>query len=78
MNKINLGSLVKDRFTYFEGTAIAYTMRMSGYNSYLIQSVTVRDGKFDELWFDEQRVSLVKAEKAPSTKVGGPQRDPSR
>lgn len=80
MNKIPLGSDVRDTLTGFKGVAFGYTMWMNGCNRYLIQSRDLREGKVVDLWVDEQQVELVKEEekKVALSQVGGPQRDPSR
>ena len=83
MEKIELGSVVKDRITGLQGTAVARTTWLNGCVRYAIQPAVVKDGKpVDEYWVDSQQTELVKPKKkaakkpAASACTGGPQADP--
>ncbi len=83
--EINLGDKVKDALTGFTGIAVGYTEWLYGCVRIAIESEKLdKDGKpQDELWFDKQRVVLVKTKRASKAKQvskaisGGPQSDPS-
>jgi len=72
--KIKLGDKVKDTITGFEGIAIGVTNWLNGCARWCVSSQKVTDdGKLIELWFDEERLTGVKAKKP-----GGPRNDPGR
>lgn len=82
---IKLGSRVKDNYTGFEGIAGAHAKYLYGCNQFLIEPTHLdKDGDIMKgVWFDEQRVVLVKKEKPRVSKQnsavsGGPQNTPTR
>lgn len=81
---IILGSKVRDNITGFTGTATGRTEYMFGCARVMIETSEMKDGKpVDALWFDEQRVEIVKEEKpivseSSSALSGGPQNGYSR
>ena len=77
-HKFELGDTIKDAVTGFKGPAVARTMWIYGCVRYALEPSLDKDGKpQEEVWFDEQRLELVKSNKVPSSKTGGPRRDPS-
>jgi len=81
---IKLGSRVKDTYTGFLGTAVGRTEWLYGCTRIAIEPTELHDGKpIDMVWFDEQRVEMVKPSmpkisKQNSALSGGPQKDPRR
>lgn len=82
--KIKLGDRVKDMYTGFEGTATAKSKWLYGCARFLIEPTKLQEGKVgDSVWFDEQRVVLVKSQdlkvsEQNTSTTGGPQKDPVR
>lgn len=83
---IKLGSTVKDMYTGYTGIAIARTEWIYGCARILVEKTKLdKDGKIPEpVWFDEQRVQLVKtaapklAKHLEAAAPGGPRKDPGR
>ena len=77
-----LGSIVRDKITGFEGIAVGYMRWHNGCNRYAIQSQTLHEGKpIEHQWFDDVQVELVKtlAEvHKPKGLRGGPLTNPRR
>lgn len=72
---IELGKLVKDKVSGFQGIAICRSVFLNGCIRISVQPPLDKDGKFvDERWFDEAQIELVgdgvSVEKTQST--GGP------
>ncbi len=71
---IQLGSLVKDKISGFQGVAVCRSVFLNGCVRISIQPPMDKDGKFvDERWFDEQQIEVLEAA-APveSRSTGGP------
>lgn len=84
---VNLGSLVRDRITGFEGVAIGRHEYLTGCNKVTVQPQGLtKEGKVKESqWFDEQGLLVVTpaSEMAsfvdkPDGRTGGPEREPRR
>ena len=81
---IKLGDRVKDKYTGFEGIAIARTEWLYGCTRITIESTTLHEGKtIDPHSFDEQRVIRVEEAQpfvSPQSeaRTGGPYPDPAR
>lgn len=77
--KFDVGDMLKDTITGFQGVAVARTQWLNGCMRYQLQPTKLaKDGKLqDEAVFDEHQLSLVKAAAVPNaaTGKGGPQRD---
>ncbi len=72
--KYDLGEVLKDRITGFEGVAVARTQYMTGCNRYSLQSQELKDGKPRE-WeaFDEDMlVPSGEKKEVPVRQTGGP------
>jgi hypothetical protein len=62
--KYDLGDLVKDKVTGFQGVIIVRTEWLNGCRRYSVQSQELKDGKpMDAVGFDEDGIELVEANK---------------
>lgn len=62
MLKIELGSKAKDRITGFQGIAISHCKHLYGCTTYQLQSEELGDdGKPLSVWFEEERLTEIKA-----------------
>lgn len=74
---IELGDMVRDRVTLFEGIAIAHTRWLSDCDRHFVQSRnTLHEGKpVDGVWFDTGQLEVVEAgtalEKPRAVALGG-------
>lgn len=80
---MKLGDKVRDRYTGFEGIAIARTEWLYGCVRITIQSTKLHDGRPLEDTFDEQRVEVTEAREpykaaASVADTGGPRDAPRR
>jgi hypothetical protein len=80
MREIELGDIVRDTITGFEGVAVATTEWLNGCRRISIQPQKLHDGKpIESDWFDETQVAVVKkSRKRELAKTGGPRPDPRR
>ena len=63
---IQLGTIVRDIYTGFEGVAVAYTEWLYGCNMVEIQALELHEGKpVDTRGFDEQRIEPVEGKAPP-------------
>ncbi|MBU8870656.1 MAG: hypothetical protein KOO60_07320 [Gemmatimonadales bacterium] len=85
-NTVELGMLVRDKITGFEGIAFAETRWIHGCTRIQVQPRVMHEGKpIDPRWFDVPQLEIVSAEIAiapdaepEGKKPGGPQSDPVR
>jgi hypothetical protein len=79
-NEVNLGDVVKDKITGFQGMVIAITHWLNGCIRINVQPQALKDGKpIESECFDIQQIEVVKAKASPVTKrPGGPFPKPSR
>ena len=72
--KYDLGSVVKDKITGFEGVIIYRTQWLNNCNVYGIKPTKLKDGiPIDAHQFDEPQIKLIEVEKIKeSRKTGGP------
>ena len=74
MEKINLGDVVRHKYSGVKGTAVSRTTYLSGCDRITIQPMVKKDGSLgDSYSFDEPEIEVVKAKKAiqPKGKTGG-------
>lgn len=58
--KFNLGDVVTDKVTKFEGAIVGRGDHISGCNTYGVQSAALKDGlPSDVKWFDEPRLTAT-------------------
>ncbi len=73
---IQLGSIVKDTITGFQGTAVARLIWIQGCNRYCVQPPVDKEGKMQESqYFDEPQLKILKVPKEETNKAnsnGGP------
>ncbi len=74
--KFEVGTVVKDLISSFEGVIENRTQWLNNCNTYGVQSTKLKEGNPQETQsFDEPQLELVKSNiHKPSTKTGGPQR----
>ena len=80
MEKIELGDVVKDVITNFEGVVTCRCEYITGCTHYGIAPLELKDSKpQDSHWLDEQRIEFVKKSELskPAIPKGGPQSHPS-
>ncbi len=72
--KFNLGSIVKDKITGFEGVVMSRTQWLNACNVYGVLPQQLKDGKVaDKEHFDEPQLELVQDDVfKPKQKTGGP------
>jgi len=76
---VTLGDRVRDAISGYEGIATGHAAYLYGCSQILIcpEHPTKEGGVRESLWFDEQRVALVKRSQAPQlaphVEAGGPQ-----
>ena len=78
---INLGDLVRDRITGFEGITVAHYAHLNGCNQFSVQSQILKEGKpVDAVYFDATQLDLVEAGAFQKTvkPTGGPAVEPAR
>lgn len=79
---MELGSLVRDQITGFEGVVTARTTYLNGCERISVQSKTLNDGKvIPEECFDIQQLDIVEdsnREEVANEEVGGPRAVPPR
>jgi hypothetical protein len=75
--KFEFGVLVRDTVTGWEGKVTGRYEFINGCIRYGLE--TIKDGKHDEMSFDEGRLELVEAKDSPVTmkRTGGPRPTPS-
>jgi len=72
------GDKVKDIVTGYDGVITGRADYLNGCNRYGVESCKLEENKIVELWFDEDRLVLLKAgfikieKKEPEKKLGGP------
>jgi len=72
MNKFKLGTVLKDKITDFEGTAIARVVYLNGCVRYEIQPRELKDGnRIESAWIDETQL-ISKEEGKEVTGKGDP------
>jgi len=79
MKEFKLGTILKDKITDFEGTAIAKVEYLNGCVRYEIQPRKLKDGnKIESIWIDESQL-ITEKKKAVTGKSdpGGPGDRPS-
>lgn len=77
---INLGDMVRERFTGFEGVATAETKYLNGCNRIQVQPLELKDGIPQEgIWIDKKQLSVkkLKTTKKETEETGGPMEVPS-
>ena len=76
MFKFQLGSVLKDKITGFEGVAVARDEWLTGCVRYGLQATKLKDGKpLNVQWLDEINLVVVEAAEkslAPPYRAGGP------
>lgn len=73
--RIELGAVVRETVTGFQGTVVARTEWMTGCRTYAMQGALDKDGKIpDQQWMDEIRLRVVTAPAVPEIEPfkGGP------
>lgn len=82
MFQFELGQVVRDLITGYEGVVIGRTEWLNGCVRYVVQSQKLKDGiPLQEHNFDEQQIEAVKGKKPVKTlkkPTGGPRKDPTR
>lgn len=81
MRRINLGDVVKDTITGFEGVAVASYEYLHGCRRICVQPQALHEGKpIEASTVDEPQLEVVKAVAAPRSEpvTGGPQPEPAR
>lgn len=79
---VKLGSKAKDIITGFEGIVSGRTEWLYGCTRIALIPKELKDGvPQEEVWFDEQRIELIKESKPKiskdnSAEIGGPKSDP--
>lgn len=80
MFQFELGDRVEDTVTEIQGIVTARHEYFNGCLRYTVESQ--KDGELKELYFDEARLGLVRAEAVspprPAERTGGPQNAPTR
>ena len=75
---VQLGDMVRDTITDFEGIAIARSEWLGGCVRIGVQNKQMKDGKpVEETWFDENRLFIIlhNSKTNQSTITGGPARE---
>jgi hypothetical protein len=78
---IELGDVVRDKVTGFEGVAIGVTTWLHGCRRITVQPRALKDGRpIEPLSFDEPQLEIVetKVVEQGSRKTGGPRPEPTR
>lgn len=81
MSKIELGCVVRDSITGFEGVVIAISEYLNGCTTACVKAQKLKDGKpISDEWFDIEQLRLTKKAKMKRKLVstGGPQNYPKR
>ncbi len=69
--RFELGDILKDRVTGFEGVAIGRTAWFTGCDTVGIKPTTLKDGKtIDAEWFDIRRIVKVEEKVSEATPSG--------
>lgn len=79
-HNVNLGDLVKDRITGFQGVCTGLVQYLNGCVRAVIQPTELKDGKpIDAQWLDVEQVEVVHPGlHRPGSPGGGPMPDPVR
>lgn len=92
-NKIELGSVARDKITGFEGAVVAVTQWLTGCLRYGLEPMELHEKKpIEAQWFDEDRLLVTKSAETAAkpgltsseksepanAMIGGPQIDPAK